>query len=344
MSAPTVSPAVAAAGTQRTPLPPVLGLDVGGTKLAAGVVDGAGRTLSFVVEPTHSERGPVDTIERLLDLGRRAVEESRVGWPEIAAVGIGCGGPLDAKSGTVLGPPHLPGWHAIPLAARAEEAYDRPAALENDATAGAAAEHTYGAGVGTRDLVYLTLSTGVGGGVITGGRLLRGARGNAGELGHIRVGGSRRCDGCGREGCLEAYVSGSSIARRAEEALAADGASGSSLASLGRVTAADVAAAARDGDPLATAVWDETVEMLGCGLTSIVNAFEPEMVVIGGGVSRTGEQLLARVRERVRADALVPGAAGLEVVTAALGDRVGVVGAAAIVFDGIASGAVPARG
>ncbi len=310
----------------------ILGLDIGGTKLAAGVVDPSGRVLSFVVGPSEPERGPDVELRRLFDLGRRAVADSGVDWSAVTAVGIGCGGPLDAARGVLVAPLHLPGWHDVPVTAIAEAAYHRRAVLDNDATAAAAAEHRYGAGAGTRNMIYLTISTGVGGGVVADGRLYRGA-GNGAELGHVTVDWhGRPCRGCGRPGCLEAYVSGTSIAERAREALAAaDG--GSSLASLEEPTAADVAAAARAGDALARAVWDETVAALACGLTSIVNVFEPETVVLGGGVSRAGEQLLAPVREWVREHAMEPAGRSVEIVASALGEQVGVVGAAAIVYE-----------
>jgi glucokinase len=171
-------------------------------------------------------------------------------------------------------------------------------------------------------MVYLTISTGVGGGVVVDGRLYRGAMENGGELGHVTVDWhGRPCRGCGRRGCLEAYVSGTSIAERAREA------------GLDVRSAEQVAAAAAVGEPVASEVWAGTVEALGCGLTSIVNLFEPELVVIGGGVSRAGELLLGPVRERVSAGAMGPAARAVEIVSAALGDQVGVVGAAAIVYD-----------
>jgi glucokinase len=300
---------------------PVLALDIGGTKNAAGVVDASGRVHSFRVAPSNAADGPALVLPRLFELGRWAVEESDVPWSRIGAVGIGCGGPLDPESGVLITPPHLPGWRDVPLTALAREAYERPAYLENDATAAAAAEQRYGAGVGVRHMVYLTISTGVGGGVVVDGRLYRGAKEQGGELGHVTVDWhGRPCRGCGRRGCLEAYVSGTSIAERAREA------------GLDVPSAADVAAAARAGDPIAVAVWDETTEALACGLTSIVNLFEPEMVVLGGGVTRAGEQLLGPVRERVRAAAMAP-AAQVEIVTAALGDKVGVVGAATVAYD-----------
>ena len=205
----------------------------------------------------------------------------------------------------------------------AERAYGLPTALENDATAAAAGEHRWGAGAGTLNMVYLTISTGVGGGIVIEGRLYRGASGNGGELGHVTVDcAGRRCNGCGRKGCLEAYVSGTSIAERAREA------------GMGAITAAQVSAAARAGDPVATDVWDVTVDALGCGLTSIVNLFEPELVVLGGGVvSGTGEQLLGPVRERVRIDSMRPAGEAAEIVQSALGEHVGVVGAAAIGYE-----------
>lgn len=313
-------------GDDATRVPPVLALDIGGTKLAVGVVDGDGGVRSFLVEPSRAERGPDETLERLFELGRRAVAESSVPWSEIRVVGIGCGGPLDAERGVLLAPLHLPGWRDVPVTALAEQAFGKPAVLENDATAAAAGEHRFGAGVGTRHMVYLTISTGVGGGAVVDGRLYRGATGNGVEFGHVTVDWhGRPCQGCGRRGCLEAYVSGTSIAERAAEA------------GLSGATAADVAAGARAGEPRAVAVWDDTVEALACGLTSIVNLFEPELVVIGGGVSRTGEQLLGPVRERVRSQAMTPEGTIVKIVPAALGDRVGVVGAAAIA-EGLAVG------
>jgi glucokinase len=316
-----------AAGDGRA-LEHVLALDIGGTKLAAGVVDRSGAVLSFDVESTLADEGPERGLERLFALGRRAVEEAGVPWAGIAAVGIGAGGPLDAVRGVLIAPPHLPGWTDVPLIALAERAFGVPAALENDATAAAAGEHRYGAGAGTRHMVYLTISTGVGGGVVLDGRLYRGASGNGGELGHVTVDcDGRLCRGCGRKGCLEAYVSGTSIAERAREA------------GMQVQTAAEVSAAARAGDPVAVLVWTATTDALACGLTSIVNLFEPELVVLGGGVvGGTGEQLLGPVRERVRAESMPPAAGTVGIVPAALGDRVGVVGAAAIAFERTGSG------
>jgi glucokinase len=331
-----VSPAVHGDGSG-PPRDFALGLDIGGTKLAAGVVDPSGRVHSFVLEPSRGEEGPEAVLARLFDLGARAVAESGIDWAGIGRIGIGCGGPLDAARGVVLSPPHLPGWMDVPVSALAENAYGRPAVLENDGTAAAAAEHRHGAGAGTRNLIYLTISTGVGGGIVIDGRLYRGSMGNGGELGHVTIDcNGRRCHGCGRFGCLEAYVSGTSIAERAREALA-ERSRDSALGAIDEPTAADVAAAARAGDALAQEVWDATTAALACGLTSIVNLFEPELVVLGGGVTRSGDQLLVPVRETVGTTAMSPAGRSAGIVLSALGEQVGVVGAAAIAFEQVST-------
>jgi glucokinase len=309
-------------GTAASVRAPVLGLDIGGTKLAAGVVDAAGALHSFAVEPTERDEGVDAVLARLWALGRRAVAESGLGWDEVGAVGIGCGGPLDAAAGVLIAPPHLPGFTNVPISALAAEQYERPVTLENDATAAAAGEHRWGAGRGTDNMVYLTVSTGVGGGVVLDGRLFRGSTGNGGELGHVTIDWhGRPCRGCGRLGCLEAYVSGTSIAERAREA------------GLDVARAEEVARLARDGDPTAVRVWDDTTEALACGITSIVNLFEPELVVVGGGVTRSGEQLLGPVRELVAAGTMKPAGDHARIAVSGLGDQVGVYGAAAIVYD-----------
>jgi glucokinase len=255
----------------------------------------------------------------LFALGRQALEAAGA---EVAAVGIGCGGPLDSRGGVLVAPLHLPGWTDVPIVDLASAELGLPAVLDNDATAAAAGEHRFGAGRGTQNMVYLTVSTGVGGGVVLDGRVFRGSTGNGGELGHVTVDwNGRACKGCGRRGCLEAYASGTSIAERAREA------------GLEVEMASDVAAAARSGDAVAERVWAETCEALACGIASLANVFEPERVVIGGGVSREGERLLGPVRERVLAEAIAPVARELHVVAAELGDTVGVVGAAAVAFE-----------
>ncbi|MFF0328596.1 ROK family protein [Nonomuraea angiospora] len=314
--------------------PPVLSLDIGGTKLAAGVVTGDGRIHGWQVTPTLREEGPLPVLARLFDLGRKSLAEA--GRPEVAAVGISCGGPLDTATGVLECPPHLPGWIDVPVGPMAAREFGVPTALENDATAATLGEFRYGAGLGTATMLYLTISTGVGGGSVIGGRLHRGAAGNGGELGHVMVRpGGRRCS-CGRLGCLEAYASGTAIAQRAREALAAGRAS--SLSAIELPTAEDVFHATDAGDALATEVWNETTWALGSAITDLVNAFEPELVVLGGGVTRSGARLLDPVRVAVARDAMPPAARTARIELSRLGAGVGVVGAGAVAHDLLASG------
>jgi glucokinase len=315
-------------------LRPVLALDIGGTKLAVAVVTEDGRTHAYLVEPTRRDEGPESVIARLFAMGQRAVRDAALG--PVAAVGISCGGPLDAASGVLLSPLHLPGWINIPIVDLAQAEFGVPAVLENDATAAVLAEHRYGVARGADVALYLTISTGVGGGAILHGRLHRGAAGNGGEFGHIMVRPGGRLCMCGRLGCLEGYASGTSIARRASEAVAA---SGGVLADLPAIRGEDVSAAALGGDPVAVAVWNETVDVLGQAITDLVNTFEPDIVVLGGGVTRSGSQLLDPVRAIVKRDAMPPAAAAARVELAALGDEVCVVGAAALAFDRISESA-----
>lgn len=342
----TTDGSLAPAGRGAATGTPVLALDIGGTKLAVAVVTPDGAVHGLRVRPTRRDEGPQAVIRRLFDMGREAVAEAGLG--QVGAVGIACGGPLDAPSGLLQSPPHLPGWDDIPIGPLATAEFGVPFALENDATAAAVAEHRYGAGRGLDSLVYLTVSTGVGGGVVLDGRLHRGAAGNGGELGHITVRRGGRACSCGRRGCIEAYASGSSIAARAAEALAdpEPGQAPSSLAGLPAVTAADVSAAAAAGDPLAVRVWDETVDLLGSAVSDLVNVLEPELVVLGGGVTRSGAMLLDPVRAIVAREAMPPAARAATVRLAALGDVVCVVGAGAIALDVLpgAAGVAPRPG
>lgn len=309
---------------------PVLGLDIGGTKLAVGVATDAGIPHGFLVEPTRRDEGPDAVIARLIDLGRRSVEAAGLG--PVGAVGISCGGPLDAVRGVLVRPLHLPGWFDVPIVQLVEDAFGVPAALENDASAAALGEYRYGGARGTSTALYMTVSTGIGGGAVLDGRLHRGASSNGGEYGHIMVRpGGRPCL-CGRLGCLEGYASGTSIADRATEALLQSDRP-SSLRRLRTVRAEDVAEAARGGDAVATEIWQETVDVLAQAITDLVNVFEPEVFVLGGGVTRSGEQLLDPIRKAVFADAMPPAAAAVRIEAASLGDAVGVVGAAALALD-----------
>lgn len=307
--------------------PLILALDVGGTKLAAGLVAADGRLLGSVREPTRTAEGPDVVIGQLVALGRHVAGDARP-----ALVGVGCGGPLDAKRGIVQQPLNLPGWIDVPLVAELEAAFELPVYLDNDANAAALGEHRWGAGRGTQNMVYLTVSTGIGGGVIADGRLLWGETGNAAELGHVSV----SYDGwpcvCGRRGCPEAFASATNIAARARAAVAAGEPSSLSGLPSEEITAEAVTRAVGEGDALATRIWEETTAVLGAAVANVLNAFEPELVVIGGGVTRAGDLLFDPVRRLALSLALPPHRRA-RIVPAELGDDTGILGAAAVALE-----------
>jgi len=312
---------------------PILGIDIGGTKLAFGVVMPDGRVMAEVREPSHAEDGPDAMIDRIIERAREVVSDSGWSTDHLDAVGIGCGGPLDPWRGVIRNALNMPGWIDIPLVTRIESALGRPTFVDNDANAAALGEQRFGVGRGVRNLVYLTISTGVGGGLILDDRLYHGENGNGGELGHIsvRVGG-RSCH-CGSNGCIETYCSGTSIAARARDVLAADPSGPLAERDATEIRAEDVVAAARDGDPLASSLWAETMELLGGGVVSIIHAFNPRLVILGGGVTGAGDMLFDPVR-RIVAERTMPWLGEVvEVVPAELGTMTGVLGAVAIALD-----------
>lgn len=313
----------------------VLGIDVGGTKIALGLVDASGRQVAGDRIPTHAEAPPAVTVQRMVDRVHALMDEAGISEDAVRAAGIAFAGPLDPVEGRILTPPNLPTWHNFPVVDVVEAALGKPAYLENDANAAALGEAQYGAGVGVKNMVYLTVSTGIGGGAVLDGRLFRGETGAACELGHIKIVYNGRECGCGGRGCLEAYASGTALAKRAQEAVAAG--EPSSLAELAggvqHIRAETVVQAMDAGDELATRLWRETMEYLSAGVGSLVNTFNPRRIVVGGGLSNAGERLFGPLREGMRRHAMAPLAEVAEIVPAKLGDAVGVIGAAAVAWE-----------
>ena len=313
----------------------VLGIDIGGTKLAAGVVSFDGQLLSQGRVPTLAHEGPEKVIERMVELCRETVLQAGIAPGELIAGGVGCGGPLDPNTGVIMEPPNLPGWIDVPLVQMLQDALGIPCYLDNDANAGALGEHMFGAGRGVANMVYLTISTGVGGGVIIGGRLYSGENGNAGEIGHMSLVYNGRPCNCGSRGCLEAYCSGTNIAARAREAVVA-GEPSALLEIAGSpelINGETLMAAMGMGDPLALRVWDETMELLGAGVANVISIFNPRRVVLGGGITNFGDLLFGPVRRIALGRVMPPLAQVVEIVPAELGGQVGVLGAAAVAFE-----------
>ena len=309
----------------------VLGIDIGGTKLAAGVVDAGGTILARGEMPTLAAEGPERVLDRIVRLAKDVLGTLGVSAGSIQRIGIGCAGPVDRQAGLILNPPNLPGWTRVPLVQRIEKALGHPAVLENDANAAALGEFRYGAGRGASSLVYLTVSTGIGSGIILNGKIWHGVKDSAGEVGHMTLLPDGPICGCGNRGCLEALASGPSIARRAREALATE--RPSRLREAGDFTAADVARLAQEGDTIAAEVWDETVRYLGLGVAAIVTILAPECVVIGGGVTQAGDFLFERLRREVRRRVKLVAVESVPILPAALGPDVGMLGAAAVALE-----------
>lgn len=300
----------------------IVGLDFGGTKLAAGVVDAAtGRVLAEARRPTPVAGGAAASLSLMFTLAHEVLRQGGA-QVRLHAVGVSFGGPVAADGRTVRLSMHVPGWENAPLADRVEQEFGVPAAVANDGDAAALAEHRFGAGQHVQHMLYLTISTGIGGGVIINRQLHRGERAWAGEVGHMVLDPAGPPCPCGRNGCLEALASGLSIARAMRERLGPD--------APGELSARDVAAAAAAGDPLAHEVWSAAMRWLGIGVASAANLIDPGCVVLGGGLTRAGELLFAPVREVVAQRALDP---QLEVLPAALADQVGILGGAALMID-----------
>jgi glucokinase len=303
-------------------------VDLGGTRVRAALVDSSMQLLNRVEENTNHERGPegvVDQIARMITSCRRGIDDQPV------SLVIATPGPSKPAIGMVCSPPNLPGWGDVPLKAMLEAAIGIPTRIVNDASVAAVGEFHFGSGRGFRNLVYLTISTGIGGGVVIEGVLLEGTSGAGAEIGHMTIDRHGPICKCGNIGCLEALASGLSIARRFQEALDAGGKSGLTAELEGRpASAADIARAAAGGDPLAATVFRDAAMAIGTGVVNCIHIFNPDVVALGGGVTLAGPLLFDTVREMVSRYALAVPRDDVKVVPAELGEDVGLMGAAAI--------------
>jgi glucokinase len=303
----------------------VAGVDIGGTKIAVALESSAGERLNARQFPTRAELGPEAILANVASVLREMCAETGA---KLTAVGLGCPGSVDSERGTVLLPINLPGWHEFPVVLTVEELLGVPAAIENDAKLAALGEYAHGAGRGFTDIVYLTISTGIGGGIIVNGKLLQ--RLGAGEVGHMTVLPDGPPCGCGSRGCLDALCSGTAVARRARELLA-QGETSLITGLVSRpeeVTAQTVSEAVRRGDELARRVWDEMIHYLSIGIANVVTILAPEAVITGGGVvAATGELLLSPLRPLVEQRATMVPPGRVRILQAALGGESGIHGA-----------------
>lgn len=301
-----------------------IAVDIGGTHLRAALFPEQG------TQPVRIERiltrGQGTPIERLINLIASI-------WPqegEVKAIGMTAPGPLNPKTGVLYRAPNIPGWVDLPLREEIENRFHVPVSLGNDGNLAALGEWHFGAGRGHHNLIYMTISTGIGGGVICEDRLLQGHSGLAAELGHVTVLPDGPVCSCGKRGHLEAVASGTAIARFVQEELSRG--AHSSLKLDPPPTAQDIAEAARDGDPLATAAYRRAGEFLGQALADFLHIFNPSLIILGGGVSLSGDLLIRPADAAMRRSVIAPEYLNdLSITTAALGDDAGLLGALALV-------------
>ena len=311
-----------------------VGVDIGGTKIDAALVDASGDIISTYYRFLDPLRDVDRTIASVIDSIKICLKES---GKTASAIGIGVAGQIDKVNGIVRRSPNLPAWKDVPLGARFKEAFDLPVAVDNDVRVSTWGEWQHGSGKGLNDLVCLFVGTGVGGGIVSNGHLMEGCRNTAGELGHLTiVAGGRKCR-CPNDGCLEAYVGGWAIAERAQDAVQANPSGGQTLLSIAgdvsQISSITVSQAYKKGDPLAQRLIKDTSRYLAAGLVSIVNSLNPCLIILGGSVILGLPEIVPLVEKRVREQALQTAVENLRISVGSLGNKAGVVGAAALARD-----------
>jgi glucokinase len=310
-----------------------VGLDVGGTTMKAGVVNDQGKPLDAVSLPTEAHRGQEFGLERMCETIREAVKAAGLSMRDIAAIGVATPGLMDIPAGVILDPPNLHPWRNVPVRDHVARVFGKPTAFQNDANAAALGEHWAGAGQGVASLVFFTLGTGVGGGIVIDGKVLEGRHSHGGELGHMKIEMTqpRQC-GCGRYGCLEAYASATAVVKRTHELLNEEPARSllhQKRQRHGELSARDVFDAAAAGDDLAGRIVEQTAFYLAVGAMNAMHTIDPDMVVFGGGMIAAGESFLQRIRQHVHELAFPVPAQHTQIRYAQLGTDAGFIGAAA---------------
>ncbi len=319
----------------------VLGIDLGGTKVAVSAADPAGRILAHRRRPTAPTGSPERDLAALADDARALVAEAGLDRGQLRAVGVSVPGPVDLEGGRVVDPPNLPGWGEVAVVAALEDALGAPTWIDNDANAAALAEWRFGAGRGRTHLVYMTMSTGIGGGLILGGRLHRGVACSAGEVGHIPVEWDGAPCACGQRGCLEAYIGGAAWTRHLRRVTPAESLAAQLAGGAERVRPEELVEAARRGDPFALREMQRFVDYLARGIVILSFVLAPELFVLGTIAVAAGEELcFAPLRERVRPRLWRVLRDRVEIRPAALGARTAEFAGVCVAYEGLA-GSLP---
>ena len=309
----------------------ILAIDIGGTKYSLALATARGEIVKRSTRTTDRAAGAEWMVDHILSAGRVMLAESS---EPVSACGIGFGGPVDFGAQRIVNSTHVSGWDHMPLPDIVHKALGLPAIVDNDANVGALGEFTFGAGRGSRNLVYYTVSTGIGGGIVINGEIYRGSDGNAGELGHVPILPDGPACACGNRGCLEALCSGTAIGERAASAIQQNAHRGRGIQSAAgpgaRITAKAVFDAARAGDPLALDIVEQTCVYLGMGVATAMNTLAPDVIVIGGGVCKAGRVLFEPLRKQVHRFLMPVHRPHLKILPAQRKDRSVLLGAVAL--------------
>ena len=315
---------------------PVLAIDLGGTKIITAIIANSGQVMAKEYYLTLADEGPQSVIERIFSAIDRLLSLRNIGSSQLASISIAAAGAINFDKGLITSSPNLPGWDAVPLRDIIKEKYRVITFLINDASAAALGEHRLGAGRGVSNLIYLTVSTGIGGGIIINGKLYFGQSGSAGEIGHMTIDvNGPRCN-CGNTGCFEVLASGTAVAKEAIRRIRQGERSSLIEIVAGKIeniTAEKVEVAARGGDSLALDIISRAAIYLGVGMVNLVNIFNPEMIIVGGGMAKMGDLLLNPARQVVKERAFQLSAQAVRIVPAQLGEDAGVLGAAIFAFE-----------
>jgi len=314
----------------------VLGVDLGGTKILTAVTNSQGKMLSHDHSITPAKKGHEAVIQSILESAHRALEQADVVISELTAVGIGAPGLSNPETGILFTSPNLPGWRNVPLRDIIQERLGKKTFVINDANAAALGEFYFGAARGIRNFIYITLSTGIGGGIVIDGKIYSGAIGAAGEVGHMTIDDEGPICNCGNRGCWETLASGTALAKEARHRIK-EGVATSILeyaeGDVEKVTAQVIYSAAERGDSLAKELIARTGYYVGVGLANLINIFNPELIVIGGGLSNIGDMLLEPAFEVAEERAYKEAFQAVRFASAGLGRNSGVLGAAAFALQ-----------
>ena len=318
----------------------VLGIDLGGTKILTAVADTQGKILSRDHSITPAKEGQQAVVKSIMESVGRALDQAHIAAADLTAIGIGAPGLSNSETGILFTYPNLPGWKDVPLRDIIEKELGRKAFLINDANAAAVGELYFGAGRGARNFIYITVSTGIGGGIIIDGKIYTGSSGTAGELGHMVIKDKGPVCNCGNRGCWETLASGTALAREARLMIKEGAATSISKYANGdieKINAEAIHEAAQAGDKLANELIARTAYYLGVGLANLINIFNPEVIVIGGGLSNIGDMLLEPAFEEARHRAFTQAYQAVRFARAELGRNSGVLGAAVFALEQIRS-------